>query len=223
MKILLIEDDKALGEGIQSALSHLHYLVDWFDQGKSGIAAFKMNTYDLVILDLGLPDIAGMEVLRQLRNTHQSKTPVLILTARDQIEDKIQGLDGGADDYMVKPFDIRELDARIRSLARRASGQASNTITIGRAILDLQARTLTLDDTKLVFPRREYEILQAMFQKPKQVFTREVLESLAYTLNESIESNAIEVHIHRLRKKLGSSAIRTLRGVGYRLNGDQFQ
>lgn len=223
VKILLIEDDKALGEGIKSALSHLQYLVDWFDQGKAGLAALRVNPYDLVILDLGLPDLSGMEVLRHIRHTSLSKTPVIILTARDQIDDKIQGLDGGADDYMIKPFDIRELDARIRSLTRRARGQTSNGIEIGRAVLQPQERRLCLDNTTFEFPRREFEILQAMFQKPKQVFTREMLESLAYTLNESIESNAIEVHIHRLRKKLGSQAIRTIRGIGYRFNGDHFK
>ncbi len=222
MRILLIEDDELLGEGIKSALSHFSYTVDWLRKGKHALPALSQNDFSLVILDLGLPDIDGITVLKNIRS-QSIDAPVLILTARDQIDDKILGLDSGADDYMVKPFDVRELAARIKSLTRRSQGRCENEIHVGNACLNIDRRTLAYNDSTIEFTRREFPLINEFFEKPGKVFSREYLEALPYGWNEEIESNALEVHIHNLRKKIGSPAIKTVRGVGYVLIKEFFQ
>jgi two-component system response regulator QseB len=221
MRILLLEDDELLAEGIKSALKHFHYNVDWIMKGGDAASMLKHTDYDLLILDLGLPDIDGLDVLENIRS-EKLNLPVLVLTARDQVDDKVLGLNAGADDYMVKPFDINELEARIRVLTRRANGRRTDVVTVGQASLNLSERVLQLNDASIVFSRREFSLIQAFFERPKQVFTREVLERLSYSWDEEIESNSLEVHIHRLRKKLGNNAIKTVRGVGYRLVEEHF-
>jgi two-component system response regulator QseB len=222
MRLLLVEDDPLLAEGIKTALNHFNYTLDWIGEGKQTLSALQYNEYSLLILDLGLPDIDGFELLNRIRQKNID-VPVLVLTARSHIDDKVIGLDSGADDYMVKPFDIRELEARIRTLTRRVSGRRTNVIQVGRACLDLNQRVLLFDEQKLTFPRREFSLVHAFFERPRQVFKRESLESLAYNWDEEIESNSLEVHIHRLRKKLGSQSIKTIRGIGYMLVEEHFK
>jgi len=221
MRILLVEDDKLLAEGIITALKHFQYNVDWVLTGSEVSEILKRNEHALVILDLGLPDIDGLEVLKLARRS-KIDLPFLVLTARDQVDEKVLGLDTGADDYMVKPFDINELEARIRTLTRRANGRRTDQLKVGRACLNLNERILFFNDASITFSRREFSLIQALFERPRQVFTREVLENLSYGWNEEIESNSLEVHIHRLRKKLGNHAIKTVRGVGYMLVEEHF-
>jgi len=221
MRVLLVEDDVLLGEGIQIALTHFSYSVDWLTQGKDVLSALMQTDYGLVILDLGLPDIDGLQILQSMRD-NKIQTPVLILTARDQLDDKLTGLNAGADDYMIKPFDVRELEARIRNLIRRSVGRRTDCIQLGQAQLDTSQRKLFFKDQAIEFSRREFSLIQALFDRPNQVFTRESLESIAYNWDEELESNALEVHIHRLRKKLGGASIKTIRGVGYVLVEEYF-
>lgn len=216
MRLLLVEDDALLGEGIKTALTHFAYTVDWITQGREALSALKHNEYALMILDLGLPDMDGLQLLKTVRQ-QSIHIPVLILTARDQVDDKVNGLNTGADDYMVKPFDVKELEARIRTLTRRANGRRTNIIQLGRASLDMNQQILILDEQNITFSRREYSLIQAFFERPRQVFTREALEALIYNWDDVIESNSLEVHVHRLRKKLGNNALKTVRGVGYML------
>ncbi|WNO10819.1 response regulator [Teredinibacter sp. KSP-S5-2] len=221
MRILLVEDDDLLGEGVKEALSHFSYTVEWLKAGKYVVSALQDNDFSLVILDLGLPDVDGLTLLKEIRQ--QGKTiPVLILTARDQLEDKLLGLNTGADDYMIKPFDVRELEARIRTLTRRFSGRADENITLGHAQLDLNSRVLLFADKRIEFSRREFPLIKTFFENPNKVFTRDNLESLSYGWEQDIESNALEVHIHNLRKKIGTGSIKTIRGVGYMLVKDFF-
>ena len=221
MKILLVEDDQLLGEGVSSALAHFSYTVEWLREGKHVVPALQHGDFSVVVLDLGLPDIDGMTVLKRIR-TEKISTPVLVLTARDQLDDKLQGLNSGADDYMIKPFDVRELEARIRTLSRRHVRRADETISIGRANLDINARLLSFADETLEFSRREFPLIKKFFENPDKVLTREALESLCYGWQQEVESNALEVHIHHLRKKLGAGAIKTVRGVGYLLVKEYF-
>ncbi|MFL0799473.1 MAG: response regulator [Agarilytica sp.] len=221
MRILLVEDDELLAEGIKSALTHFKYSIDWVETGQRALQALKNESYALIILDLGLSDMDGLQVLKKVRH-NQLDLPVLVLTARDQVDDKILGLNTGADDYMVKPFDINELEARIRVLTRRANGRRTDILTVGSASLNLNERVLLLDDVPVSFSRREFSLVQAFFERPRQVYTREVLEGLSYSWDEEIESNSLEVHIHKLRKKLGNNAIKTVRGVGYMLVEEHF-
>ena len=214
MRLLLVEDDVLLGEGIKTALTHFAYTVDWVTQGREALSALKYNEYALIILDLGLPDMDGLQLLKTVRQ-QSMHISVLILTARDQVDDKVSGLNTGADDYMVKPFDVKELEARIRTLTRRANGRRTNIIQLGRARLDMNQQILILDEQNITFSRREYSLIQAFFERPRQVFTREALEALIYNWDDVIESNSLEVHVHRLRKKLGNNALKTVRGVGY--------
>ncbi|WP_027331067.1 response regulator [Marinimicrobium agarilyticum] len=221
MRILLVEDDELLAEGIKTALKHFHYSVDWVGTGKDAIAGLESADYALIILDLGLPDIDGMQVLTGARQ-RKLDIPILVLTARDQVDDKISGLNAGADDYMVKPFDINELEARIRTLTRRANGRRTDVLQVGDAKLDVNERALFLKNSRITFSRREFSLIHAFFERPRKVFTRESLEELSYSWDEEIESNSLEVHIHRLRKKLGNNAIKTVRGVGYMLVEEHF-
>lgn len=213
MRLLLLEDDQQLAKGLLQALVDQSYAVDHFDSVKEGLAAITYEHYDLVILDLGLVDGSGLDFLKVFRS--KQTEPVIILTARDTIEDKIQGLDLGADDYLPKPFDINELQARIRALIRRSSGRASNQIVYGDLEVDQKSRTVSYQTQPLNLSRREYNLLEVLLSNQGKVMSRAHLEQTLYNWNEDIESNALEVHIHNLRKKTFSKLIKTVRGVGY--------
>lgn len=214
MRLLLVEDDPLLGDGIRAGLGQDDYTVDWFKDGRSAEAALKSEHYDLMVLDLGLPDKSGLEVLKALRIAG-SDLPVLILTARDAVSDRVAGLDSGADDYMVKPFDLDELSARLRALQRRHSGRARSEISHGDIILDPAAHSVTLAGKSIDISPREYAVLHMLLENEGKVMSRSRLEDGLYSWDGEVESNAIEVYIHHLRKKLGTSLIRTIRGVGY--------
>jgi len=213
MRILLLEDDVQLASGLKQSLQAEQYAVDHFDRIQSAISASEHEHYDLVILDLGLPDGSGFDFLKRFRKKQVS--PVLILTARDGIDDKIQGLDLGADDYLPKPFDINELQARIRALIRRSAGLSSNNISYQDLEIDLQSRTVMRDKQPVSLSRREFNLLEVLLQNQGKVMSRVSLEQSLYSWDDDIESNALEVHIHNLRKKLFSDLIKTVRGVGY--------
>jgi len=214
MRLLLIEDDPLLGDGIQTGLMQASYAVDWITDGEAGEYALTMETYDALILDLTLPKKDGLTVLRGLR-AHGNTLPVLILTARDTTQDKVIGLDSGADDYLVKPFDLDELTARLRALLRRHSGRATPCLEYDNLLLDPASHTLTFDNQLVVLSQREFAILQTLLENVGKVLSRKRLEDSLYGWDEMIESNTVEVHIHHLRKKLGKDLIKTVRGVGY--------
>ncbi|MBI5451236.1 MAG: response regulator transcription factor [Gammaproteobacteria bacterium] len=214
MRVLVVEDDPVLGQGLQSVLKQDGYAVDWVKDGESAILFMDSSEYTLVILDLGLPKLNGLEVLRHFR-TAGKETPVLILTARDAVADKIAGLDAGADDYMTKPFDVDELAARARALSRRQTGRSTPVITHGDLQLDPAAHTVTQGGVVIEFSGREFSLLQALLENRGKVMSKDKLTESLYSWKDEIESNAIEVHIHHLRKKLGNNLIRTIRGVGY--------
>jgi DNA-binding response OmpR family regulator len=214
MRILLVEDDRLLGDGLQAGLSQAGYAVDWLRDGEAAVAALSTESFAAVVLDLGLPKRDGLSVLQWLRGRHDA-TPVLILTARDQLEDKIRGLDLGADDYVLKPFDLDEIAARLRALVRRAHGRPEPIITVGEVELNPAARTVMRTGQQVELTPREFDLLHLLLQNAERVLTRRVLEEQLYTWNDAVDSNALEVHIHHLRRKLGSELIRTVRGVGY--------
>ena len=214
MRLLLIEDDKLLANGIQTGLKQLNYAIDWVIDGERGEHALKIETYDALILDLSLPKKDGLEILKDLRS-RSNNIPVIILTARDTITDKITGLDSGADDYLVKPFDLDELTARLRALIRRQSGRSNPLIVYENLQLDPAAQTLIKDGQAVILSARELAILQTLLENTGKILSRNSLEESLYGWNEMIESNAVEVHIHNLRKKLGKSLIKTVRGLGY--------
>jgi len=214
MRILVVEDDPLLGDGIQAGLAQAGFGVDWVKDGIAGELAFETGSHAAVVLDLGLPRLAGLELLRRMR-ARGNKTPVLILTARDAIEDRIRGLDSGADDYVVKPFDLHELAARLRALIRRAAGEAAAVLRVGDIDLDPAARRVRFKGQAVELPAREYALLNALMLAAGRVLTREQLAEKLYAWGEEVESNAIDVHIHHLRRKLAPRVIRTVRGVGY--------
>lgn len=214
MRLLLAEDDPHLGDGLMVGLRQAGYAVDWVRDGIVADLALASESFDLLVLDLGLPRLAGMEVLRRLRGRGQM-VPVLILTARDATGDKIAGLDCGADDYLVKPIDLDELAARVRALARRSTGHAAPLICLGDLALDPAARLATLAGVTVELSAREFSLLQAMMQSAGRVLTRAQLEASLYGWHDEPDSNALEVHVHHLRKKLGAERIKTLRGIGY--------
>ena len=214
MRVLLVEDDGMIAQGLQTALRQAGFAVDWMRDGLSAAAALKTSAFDVMLLDLGLPHRDGIDVLRELRK-RGDKTPVIILTARDEIQHRIAGLDAGADDYVVKPFDLDEVMARMRSVLRRATGRGDSTIQHGELRLDLKARTIERSGTPVSLSAHEYAVLEALLQRPGAVLSRAQLEDRLYGWDEQIGSNAVEVYIHGLRRKLGSDVIRTLRGVGY--------
>ncbi len=203
-----------IGQGLHTALRHASFAVDWMRDGKSAGAALQSSHFDLVLLDLGLPQRDGIDVLRELRKRGNS-TPVIILTARDEIQHRIAGLDAGADDYIVKPFDLDEVTARMRSVLRRAAGRGDPGIQHGDLRLDPVTRTVEREGKPVPLSGHEYAVLEALLQRPGAVLSRAQLEDRLYGWDEQIGSNAVEVYIHGLRRKLGSDAIRTLRGVGY--------
>lgn len=214
MRILLVEDDNLLGDGIRVGLKQAGFAVDWTQDGQAAKLALETEEYALIVLDLGLPKLSGTDLLKWLR-ARGGKVPVLILTARDTVADRVAGLNAGADDYLIKPFDLDELIARLRALLRRSSGQAVPTLQHGTIELDPAAH-LVFNDGKLVeLSAREFALLHELLLHAGRVQSREQLEQHLYGWGEEVESNSVEVHIHRLRKKLGAELIRTLRGVGY--------
>ncbi len=203
-----------LGASVQRGLKLEGHAVDWVQDGLAAGAALSGEPYDLVLLDLGLPGRGGLEVLSELRRQRKS-TPVLILTARDSVVDRVSGLDAGADDYLVKPFDLDELAARIRALLRRSSGRAEPILEVAGLRLDPAAHEVTLDGELVALSAREFTLLQVLLEHPGRPISRARLEERLYGWGEEVESNAVEVHIHALRRKLGPRWIKTLRGVGY--------
>ncbi len=216
MRILLVEDDTMIGESVAAGLRLAGHAVDWVQDGRAAEAALAPPVHDLVLLDLGLPRKGGLDVLKTLR-AGGAGLPVLVITARDAVADRIAGLDAGADDYIVKPFDHDELAARIRAVARRRAGRAAPEIEYGRLRLDPARRRAFVDGREVALSGRELALLEAQLERPEAVHSRAQHEERLYGWRQEIESNAVEVHIHALRRKLGASLIRTLRGVGYTL------
>ncbi len=214
MRLLLVEDDPMIGEALLDALRAEHYAVDWVRDGVMADAALRSESYDLVLLDLGLPRCSGLDVLRALRK-RRATVPVLIATARDAIGDRIAGLDAGADDYVVKPFDVDELLARIRALIRRSAGRAEPVFSHKGVTLNPATREAAVGNAPVALSAREWAVLEPMLQRPGVVFSRTQLEQKLYGWKDDISSNAVEVYVHGLRKKLGSDLIETVRGLGY--------
>ncbi len=216
MRILLIEDDNMIGSAVRQGLADAGFAVDWVADGRAAELALGSGGYDMALLDLGLPRKDGMALLAQLRGAG-SNLPVLVMTARDSVEDRIAGLDAGADDYVLKPFDLDELVARVRALLRRHAG-AGNPLSIwGDLSLDPQRRRVLRRDVEVLLSSREFSILEALMRRPGAVVSREQLEDTVYGWGEEVGSNAIEVHLHHLRRKLGAGTIVNVRGVGWRL------
>lgn len=216
MRILLIEDDELVGGGIREGLLAHGFTVDHVISAADAETALASGHCDLAILDLGLPDRDGMSLLRELRHTH-NRLPVLVLTARDALEDRVAGLEAGADDYLLKPFDLDELVARIRALLRRSAGRVSEVTTHGALSLDTSRREIRLHDELIHLPRRELLLLETLLHAPNVIFTTGQLQERIYGFDDSVASNAVNVHIHHLRRKLGAGIVETVRGLGYRL------
>jgi DNA-binding response OmpR family regulator len=216
VRILLVEDDQMLGEAVRDGLRQGGYVVDWVQDAGAALAALSTSSFNALVLDLGLPGRDGLSVLRWLRQNGRA-TPVVIVTARDRISDRIGGLDAGADDYLLKPFDIEELCARLRAITRRASGCADSVLTIGDVVLDLRQRTLTCQGASASLTAREYAVIELLMRKAGCLVTRAEIEEELYGFDDHIASNAIEVHIHNLRRKLGARFITNLKGRGYRV------
>lgn len=214
MRILLVEDDALLGDGLRAGLAQSGFTVDWVEDGMAADAALSANRFAAVVLDWNLPRQDGLTLLRRLRGRRDA-TPVLMLTARDVLEDRIAGLDAGADDYLIKPIAIAELAARLRALTRRAAGRSEPVFRHGALQLNPAQRSVTLAEQPLDLSAREFDLLALLIAQPGRPMSREQIENALYGWGEEVESNAIEVHVHHLRKKLGSEWIKTLRGVGY--------
>ncbi len=228
MRVLVVEDDALLGDAIQAGLKQSGYAVDWMKDGVSAEQALAIESYAAVVLDLGLPRLSGLDVLRRLRSRNvqtnaqiNKQTPVLILTAMDTVEDRIQGLDAGADDYLVKPFDMGELAARLRALVRRASGKTEPLLQVDGIQLDPAAHRVLYRDKPVELSVKEFALLHALMLNAGKVLSRTQLEEQLYAWGDEIESNAVEVHIHHLRRKLFPELIETIRGVGYLMPRDK--
>ena len=217
MRILLVEDDGLLGEAVRDGLRQEGYVVDWVQDSGAAFAALSTSTFSAVVLDLGLPTGGGLSVLRWLRQNGRT-TPVVIATARDRVTDRIAGLDAGADDYLIKPFDIDELGARLRAITRRAVGCAESMLTAGDVVLDLRQRIVIYHGEPAALTAREYAVVELLMRKAGCLVTRAEIEEELYGFEDSIASNAIEVHIHNLRRKLGQRFITNLKGRGYRVD-----
>jgi len=214
MRILLVEDDALLGDGLCAGLRREDNAVDWVKNGESALLAVEETDYDCIILDIGLPRMSGLEVLKYMRE-HNNALPVIILTAQDDIAQRVEGLDAGADDYLVKPFEFAELCARLRALTRRARGKASEIIKYKNIIIDTTAHTVEVDARPVELSRREFSLLVELISNQGRVLSRHQLEHKLYSWGDEIESNTIEVYIHHLRKKFNSDLINTVRGIGY--------
>lgn len=214
MRVLVVEDDTLLGHAVRAGLRELGNAVDWVTDGMAAERALCAERYAAIVLDLGLPRLSGLALLRTLR-ARGDRTPVLILTARDTVDDRIEGLDAGADDYLVKPFDMGELGARLRALVRRACGTPVPLLRVGDITLDPAARSVHHGGRPVELSQREFALLETLMRNAGRVLTRAQLEQALYAWGEEIESNALEVHVHHLRRKLAPAAIRTVRGVGY--------
>lgn len=214
MRILLVEDDTLLGDGMQKSLGHLGFSVDWLRDGRQAVHALASETYAAVVLDLGLPQLDGLAVLRSAREDGL-RAPVLILTARDAKPDKLKGFSLGADDYVVKPVDMEELAARLHALIRRSGGHAAPRLCIGQVEIDPAAHRVWREGQEVELSAREFAILELLMQNAGRVLTRAQIEESLYGWGDSVDSNTVEVFIHHLRKKLGADFIRTLRGIGY--------
>ena len=217
MRILLAEDDASQADSIKTWLEMDGYSVDWVERGDHALLAIEQHAYDCVLLDRGLPKATGEEILRRLRQVYPL-TPVIFITARDSIADRVEGLDLGAHDYLVKPFSLEELSARVRAQLRVQHQQVDNHLNFAELTLDTQAKTLHKNNELIALTSREYQILHKMMLHPQHIMTREQLEESLYAWGDEIESNAIEVFIYQLRKKIGSHYIKTVRGLGYRMN-----
>ncbi len=214
MRILVVEDDALLGDAIQAGLKQSGYAVDWLRDGLAADQALTTEPYAAVVLDWGLPRLSGIEILNRLRE-RKSEIPVILLTARDTVDDRIQGLDSGADDYLIKPFDMGELAARLRALVRRASGTTTPSLRAGEVELDPAAHRVTFQGEPVELSAKEFALLHALMLNTGKVLSRTQLEEKLYAWGDEVESNAVEVHIHHLRRKLAASLIETIRGVGY--------
>ena len=219
MRILLAEDDASQAESIKDWLELDGYSVDWVERGDHAILAVEQHQYDCILLDRGLPKASGDDILKTIRHRN-SNTPVIFITAKDAIHDRIEGLDLGANDYLVKPFNLEELSARVRSQLRQHQTQAGQYLTFGNLQLDPQAKTLTQAGQVINLTAKEFQILHKLMQKPEHILTSEQLEESLYAWGEEIESNAIEVYIYQIRKKIGGQYIKTIRGLGYRMHQD---
>jgi len=215
MRVLLVEDDGLLGDGIRTGLAQYGYTVDWLKDGQSAVRFLKAESFDIIVLDLNLPKMSGLAVLQEMR-ANGLVTPVLILTARDSVEDRVKGLDSGADDYLTKPFDLGELSARIRALQRRTGGNRADPVIYYREVtLDPASLAVTVSNEIIPLSRREFALLQKLLENAGHVVSRDALNQCLYGWGDDVDSNTLEVHVHNLRKKLGINFIRTIRGVGY--------
>jgi two-component system OmpR family response regulator len=221
MRVLLVEDDAMLGAAVVQALHDASYAVDWVQDGTTASAALERHEFELILLDLGLPNLDGLDVLRRLRSRGDS-TPVLVLTARDTVDQRIEGLDVGADDYLGKPFAVGELLARLRALMRRSAGAATSVLSNGIVSLELVTKLATVDGAEHALSNREFALLQALMLRPGAVLSRAQLEQTIYGWGEEVESNAVDFIIHGLRRKLGADRVRNVRGLGWMVarNGD---
>ena len=218
-RILLVEDDAPLGEGVKSGLEDEGHVVEWVRDGRLGREALAVESFSAVVLDLTLPRLDGLLILRELR-ARNDHTPVLVLTARDTVANRVEGLDAGADDYLVKPFALAELKARVRSLTRRAAGRTSNRLEHRGVVLDRETHRVLHDGKPVELSAREYALLEALLEHPGRTLSRAQIEQRIYPWGQEVESNAIEVHVHHLRAKLFPGLIRTVRGVGYAIEAD---
>ena len=219
MRILLVEDDKIIGDGVRQGLQLENYAVDWVEDKESAESAFAANKYEIAILDIGLPDGSGIDILKNLRQK-KDHIPVLILTAYDDISFKVKGLDAGADDYLVKPFKLDELLARLRALRRRSEGSAIPNLVVGDIVLNPASKTVTKNGIQVDLGPKEFVILQTLMEKKGKVVSKSQIEDSLYGWDMEIESNTVEVHIHGLRKKLGRGVIKTVRSFGYKIGSD---
>ncbi len=214
MRVLLVEDDQLIGDGLKAGLERLGFAVDWFTDGFEGEEALYQAPYEVAVLDLGLPGQDGLEVLKNWRNNGR-KEPVLVLTARGDVDQRIIGLNTGADDYLGKPFSLKEVQARLNALIRRANGRTSPLLTHGDVAFDPETRKVSLSGREVALSPREIALLELLLLNKNKVLSKETIENKIYSWNDEVQSNAVEVHIHHLRKKLGKDIVRTVNKIGY--------